>query len=412
MTEFLRLVLPSQALEELFQNLPAQVIPSEEVDAADGLGRISAKPVYAPHELPAFSRSTVDGFAVQAADTYGASEGLPAFLKVAGEVKMGQAPAFSLSSGTAGLIHTGGMLPEGADAVVMVEQTHTPRPGEVEVYRAVAAGENIIQKGEDIGRGDLVLKAGVRIRPAHVGGLMSLGITRFHAAVKPCVGVISSGDEVIPPHQKPNGSQVRDINSYSLSAFIEQCGGKAIRFGIAADRLDDVKEKIQAAMQTCQVIVITAGSSASIRDLTAEAVNSLGRPGVLVHGVNVKPGKPTILGVCSEKVMIGLPGNPVSALVIARKFLRPVINHFLGLQENEYTATVKARLTTNIPSQAGREDWVPVVLNQTENLISAEPIFYKSNLIFSLVRADGLLHIEADQTGLSSGEIVEIELLD
>jgi molybdopterin molybdotransferase len=412
MTEFLKLSLPAEALAKLFANLSPPEIQPEEVETADGLGRITYGPLSSPQDLPEYQRSTVDGYAVRAADTFGASEGLPAFLKVAGEVKMGATPGFALEIGTAGLIHTGGMLPGGADAVVMVEQTRLARPGEIEVYRATAAGENVIQKGEDIGRGDVVVEEGVRIGAAEVGGLMALGITRFTAAARPAIGIISSGDEVIPPLRQPTGSQVRDINSYSLSAFVEECGGRAVRMGIAGDNLDELKKMMQAAMQTCQVVVITAGSSASVRDLTAEAINSLGRPGVLVHGVNVKPGKPTILGVCAGKVMIGLPGNPVSALVIARKFLKPVISYYLGFKEKEFVPTIRARLATNIPSQAGREDWVPVKLEKDGDSTIADPIFYKSNLIFSLVRADGLLHIVADQTGLSSGEAVEIELLD
>jgi molybdopterin molybdotransferase len=257
-----------------------------------------------------------------------------------------------------------------------------------------------------------VLEAGKKITPAEIGGLMALGITRFAAAVRPNVGIISSGDEVIPPFDQPKGSQVRDVNSYSLSAFVDQSGGRAVRCGVAKDNLDDLKDLIKSAMETCQVVVITAGSSASVRDLTAEAINSLGRPGVLVHGVNVKPGKPTILAVCSGKVLVGLPGNPVSALVIARKFLKPVISYYLGIKERPFIPLVRAQLTTNLASQAGREDWIPVRLAGEKGALKAEPIFYKSNLIFSLIRADGLLHIEADQTGLPAGEMVEIELLD
>jgi molybdopterin molybdotransferase len=382
------------------------------VETTEGLGRITCQPVLSPQDLPEYQRSTVDGYAVRAADTYGAGEGLPALLTVAGEVKMGALPDFSLEVGTAGLIHTGGMLPAGADAVVMVEQTHLARQGEIEVYRAVASGENVIQKGEDIRAGDVVVDGGVRIGPAQVGGLMALGITSFAAAGRPVVGIISSGDEIIPPFQQPAGSQVRDINSYSQSALVEQYGGRAVRIGIARDNLEELKGMIHTALQTCQVVVITAGSSASVRDLTAEAINSLGQPGVLVHGVNVKPGKPTILGVCSGKAMIGLPGNPVSALVIARKFLKPVISYHLGLREDGFIPTVEAVLATNIPSQAGREDWIPVKLEKKADSVVAVPIFYKSNLIFSLVRADGLLHIDADQTGLATGEVVEIEILD
>jgi molybdopterin molybdotransferase len=412
MPEFLKLSLPGEALEKLFEHIPSISIRSEEIETADSLGRVTAAPVFADQDLPAFPRSTVDGFAVRAADTYGASEGLPAFLEVAGEVKMGGLPGFALAPAQAALVHTGGMLPEGANAVVMVEHTQAARVGEIEIYKPAAAGENVIQIGEDVRTGDLVLDAGVRIRPAEVGGLMALGVTRVLVAARPRVGIISSGDEVIPPDRMPSGSQVRDVNSYTLSAFIEQCGGQPERFGIAPDNLDELTARVKAALVECDMVVITAGSSASVRDLTAEALNQAGLPGVLVHGVSVKPGKPTILAVCDGKPAVGLPGNPVSALVIARKFLKPIIEQALGLKNLPWQPSLKARLTTNLASQAGREDWVPVRLVGLEAASQAEPIFFKSNLIFSLIRADGLVHIEADQTGLSAGDVVDVELLN
>lgn len=412
MPEFLKLSLPGDALEKLFKYLPEELVRVEEIETAVSLGRVTARAVTAGQDLPAFPRSTVDGFAVRAADTFGASEGLPAFLEVAGEVKMGGLPGFALAPAQAGLVHTGGMLPDGADAVVMVEHTQTTRPGEIEIYKPAAAGDNVIRVGEDIRQGDLVLEAGVPIRPAEMGGLMALGVTRIQAAARPRVGIISSGDEVVPPDRTPTGSQVRDVNSYSLSAFIEQCGGLPVRFGISPDRLDDLTAIVKSALEECDAVVITAGSSASVRDLTADALNGAGSPGVLVHGVNVKPGKPTILAVCGGKPAFGLPGNPVSALVIARKFLKPVIERMLGLKRTPWQPKVSARLTTNLASQAGREDWVPVRLVGPEDAAQVEPIFYKSNLIFSLIRADGLVHIEADQTGLSAGELVDVEILN
>ena len=412
MAEFLRLSLPGDALDQLFTHLPPSAMRSELVDTADGLGRVTAAAIFAGENLPEFPRSTVDGYAVRAVDTHGASEGLPTYLTVAGQVTMGQMPGFSLNMAQAGSIHTGGMLPDGADAVVMIENTQSSRPEEIEVYRPVAAGENVILAGEDVRKGDLILDKGVLIRPAEIGGLMALGICEFSAVVPPRVGIISSGDEVVAPHFKPSMGQVRDVNSFTLAAFVTQCGGIPVHFGITHDDAHELKSKVNEALTGCDLVVITAGSSASVRDLTADVLNSLGEPGVLVHGVNVKPGKPTILAVCSGKAVIGLPGNPVSALVIARIFLRPMIYSLLGLKTKASSHKIRARLTTNLASQAGREDWIPVKLFENGSGLDADPIFYKSNLIFSLIKADGLLNIEADQTGLSAGEIIDIEILD
>jgi molybdopterin molybdotransferase len=246
---------------------------------------------------------------------------------------------------------------------------------------------------------------------------MALGIMTLRVANKPRVGLISTGDEVIEPGQSPRPGQVRDINSYSLSALVEKAGGEAIRYGIVADKFETLKDAASKALTECDVVIITAGSSASTRDMTAEVIQTLGKPGVLVHGINTRPGKPTILGICNGKAVIGLPGNPVSALVNGYLFVVPVIEKLLGALPGP-RATVQARLTVNLPSQAGREDWWPVKLLPSPSkrgaggdVYEAEPIFGKSNLIFTLASADGLLRIHPDATGLSAGELVEVLLI-
>jgi molybdopterin molybdotransferase len=365
--------------------------------------------VKALHPLPAFPRSSVDGYAVRAVDTFGASEGLPAYLRIAGESPMGGKPTFTITAGSCGLIHTGGMLPEGADAVVMLENTQTARPGEVEILRPAASGENVIRIGEDVQAGKVVISAGTRLRPAEIGGLMSLGKLEVEVARRPLVGILSSGDEVVPPESEPAPGQVRDINSYALAALVEEAGGQPRLYGIFPDQASLLAEGAARAHAECDLVVITAGSSASARDLTADVIAGLGAPGVLVHGVNVRPGKPTILAVCAGKPVIGLPGNPVSALVIASLFVRPVIAALLGTQP-PLPPRVSARLSLNLPSQAGREDWIPVRLVPSSEGYLAEPVFGKSNLIFTLVRASGLVRTPPDATGLSAGELVEVYL--
>jgi molybdopterin molybdotransferase len=414
MSEFLTLLPPTEALHRLLRALP--VIPSlqELIDTKCSLGRIVAEPVFAPHPLPTFPRSTVDGYAVGAADTYGASDSLPAYLTLAGEISMGVEANVALTSCHCILIHTGGMLPDGADAVVMIEHTQTTHTGEIEVLRSVAVGENILQVGEDVASGDEVIPAGTRIRPAEIGGLMALGLTKVAVVPKPRIGIISSGDEIVPPEMPIQSGQVHDINAYTLSALIEDCGGVPVRYGIFPDQVEDLHTASEQALRECDAVVITAGSSASTRDITAQVISGMGQPGVLVHGINIRPGKPTILAVCNEKAVIGLPGNPVSALVVASLFVVPVVEsllrlrHSAGLNRKYLAPSTRARLAVNIPSQAGREDWIPVRVIKTPAGSIAEPLFGKSNLIFTLVRADGMIYVPPDITGITAGEMVDV----
>ena len=267
--------------------------------------------------------------------------------------------------------------------MVMVEDTQQALEREIEILRAVAEGENVLQIGEDVQAGQEVISEGSILRPAEIGGLMALGIFQISVNRKPRVGIISSGDEVVPPTQEIKLGQVRDINSFTLSALIERSGGEPKRFGIVSDTLEAMTEVVAQAHADCDLVVVTAGSSASTRDLTAKVLDELGEPGVLVHGVNVRPGKPTILAVCDGKPMVGLPGNPVSALVIAGLFVVPVIQALLGFSQKKVFPSVPAQLKINLSSQAGREDWVAVKLENTEDGYLAEPIFGKSNLIFT-----------------------------
>jgi len=416
MPEFLTLLPPDEARSLLLSHLSRgeREMDSEEIETASALDRILAEDVVAPQPLPDFQRSTVDGYAVRARDTHGASDSLPAYLRLIGEVPMGKAPAFELSPSQCALIHTGGMLPPRADAVVMLEYTQTAQENEIEILRAVADGENLIRVGEDVAQGQVVQAKGSRLRPAEIGGLMALGITQVRVMKRVQVGLISTGDEVIDPHQIPQPGQVRDINSFTLGALVEKSGGIPVHYGIIPDTFEVLKEAAAEALSECQAVVITAGSSASTRDMTAEVLRTLGEPGVLVHGINTRPGKPTILGICNSKAVIGLPGNPVSALVNGYLFVVPVIERLLGILPKP-KASVHARLTVNLASQAGREDWWPVKLieNRKSKIASydADPIFGKSNLIFTLAAADGLLRIDPEATGLSVGELVEVLLI-
>lgn len=411
MPQFLTLRPPFESLDYFLKTIPDGPIPQETIPTGEAFGRILAEDVFTPHPLPEFPRSTVDGYAVVAADTHGASESIPAFLTIVGEVPMGGSPDFLVKQGTAALIHTGGMIPQGADAVVMLEQSQQVHEGEVEIYKAVGVNENLILAGEDVKKGELVIRRGKQLRIPEIGGLMSIGHTQVTVARKPRVAIISSGDEVVSPDTAPRLGQVRDINTTTMSLVVRQAGGESIPYGIVGDSEQAMRETARKAFAECDMLLVTAGSSASSRDLTSLVIQSLGKPGVLVHGVQVRPGKPTILAVCDGKPVIGLPGNPVSALVIASLFVRPAVQKLLGQIVQPYHPTVQAILAANIPSVAGREDWVPVSLSGQPGNWTATPIYYKSNLIFNLVRADALAHIPSDQTGLTAGSSIAVEIL-
>ena len=409
MTEFFTLVSPTQALQTLIDQLNKGP-KYETVSSIDALNRTLAKSIKSPSNLPAFPRSTMDGYAVRAEDTYGATPNIPAYLSVAGEIQMGTVPSFKLEAAQAALIHTGGMLPENADAVIMIENTQTSRNDEIEIFKAVSMGENILNIGEDVTKDSEVISSGSTLRPQDIGALMALGITSVDVTVSPIVGLISTGDEVVHPDSDIKPGQVRDINSYSLSALVQSVGGIPKRYGIIKDNLASVQEAASIALSECDILVIAAGSSVSARDITSDVINNLGKPGVLLHGIAVKPGKPTILAVANNKPIFGLPGNPVSAMVVARLLLVPTINFLSGANTRTPSSIITAELTRNISSIAGREDHVPVVIKTIEGKTLAEPVFGKSNLIFTLVRSTGSIVIPINSNGLVQGSLVDVHL--
>lgn len=407
MGEFLKLEKPSEALRTFLDQIPETRRPSETISTRLAAGRVLVEAILSPEPSPAFNRSTVDGYAVHANDSFGASDGIPAFFKIVGEVVMGKKTVLKVEGGEAAVVHTGGMLPEGCDAVIMVEQTQKAREDQIEVSKAVSPGENVILAGEDLETGEEILEAGTLIRAVEIGGLLAVGLTEINVFRKPFIGVLSSGDELVEPGTSPQPGQIRDINSSMLAVLIEENGGIAKTYELMPDDPRKMREITTRAFSECDALVITAGSSASTRDFTAQIVQELGQPGVIVHGVNIKPGKPTILAVCAGKPVIGLPGNPVSAFVIANIFLLPMLRRISGLIKHSDARVGIAKLKINLPSVAGREDYWPVRLEKTESGWTADPIFYKSNLIFTLVKADALAVVPADANGMAAGSMIE-----
>lgn len=418
MPEFFNVLPPDEARRLLLGNI-TPIGESEILPTADALDRVSREAIRAPQPLPGFRRSSMDGYAVRAAGTYGAGESLPAFLQVIGEVPMGKPAVINLGVEQAALVHTGGMLPDSADAVVQLE--HTQRidtkdaddrfPFEIEVFRSAATGQNVIQIGEDVGQGDILIPGGRLLRPQDIGGLLALGITRVAVVRRPIVAILATGDEVVPPETSVQPGQIRDINSYTVAGQVMRAGGIPRIMGIVPDNLNALREASREGLRMGDMLVMSAGSSVSARDMTVKVVEELGRPGVLLHGVATRPGKPTIVGAVDGKPVLGLPGNPVSAMVQFDMFGVPAIGRLLSLSEMSRKSRSTVLLGQNIASETGREDYIPACVVEQNGSLVAMPIFGKSNLINTLVQADCLIKIPLNKGGLMAGEPVEILFL-
>ena len=415
MPEFFNVLPPAAALALLIDRLPeGPLVGRETVASVDALGRVTAEVITAGESLPAFARSSMDGYSVRASDTYGATDGLPAWFNLVGEVPMGRESGVSLAIGEAAVAYTGGMLAGNADAVVMVERTQHIDDVTIEVVRSVAPGENVVQPGEDISVGDVALPAGHVVRPQDIGALTALGITEIGVARRPRVAILSMGDEIVPPHQSPGPGQVRDVNSYTVASQVAHAGGVPVLLGLVGDDYETQLDASRRGLQQADMLVLSAGSSVSLRDRTVDIVAALGEPGVLVHGLSLRPGKPAIVGLCDGKPIFGLPGNPVSAMVVCDLLVRPAVFRLAGCSDPPAPAETTAILAQDVPSAAGREDFVPVRLDapgddQSPNSLPvAHPVWGKSGLIFTLVRADGLLRVPPNHAGIYAGEPVRV----
>jgi molybdopterin molybdotransferase len=377
----------------------------------EACGTILAAPVIVDADLPPFSRATMDGFAVAAASTFGASEANPAYLTVAGTVAMGEPPGFAVESGRAARIATGGMLPVGTDAVVMIEQVGVLDESTIEVYRSLAPGQNAVLAGEDFAEGQVALTPGTRLRPQEIGLLAALGVTQVRVHRRPVVAVMSTGDEIVPVHATPGPGKIRDINAFALAARAGQAGAATIDFGIIGDNPDHLDTACRKALEQSDMVLVSGGSSMGSRDYTIEVLAGLPQAEILVHGIAISPGKPTILARCGDKAVWGLPGHPVSAMVVMEVVVRAFIERIAGL-DNARHFSVAARFSRNLASAQGRVDVVRVrLVPGADGTLWAEPILGKSGLIHTLVEADGLVEIGLHCEGLEKGERVEVRLL-
>jgi molybdopterin molybdotransferase len=410
MKGFFRVQTPDELYKKLGRFKP---LSFEKVKIEDSLHSVLYEDVISSINLPEFRRSTVDGFALKAKDTYGVSEKNPAILCVVAEIPMGQVSDIEVSEGEAVKVATGGMVPKGADAVQMVEFTESIDSHTIHIFKTLSPLENVIQIGEDVKAGETVLHKGHLIRPQDIGLMAGIGKTDVFVFLRPRVAIISSGDEIVPIENVPSPGEIRDINRYTIVSMVKEIGGIPIFLGIAKDRFNDLKEKIELGLRESDMVVITGGSSVGSLDLTREVLQVFPGMEILAHGVSIRPGKPTLLADIDGKPFLGLPGHPVSAMVIFHFFGKPILKILSGLSREViwHQIKVKARASRNIPSVPGREDYVRVKLEEKDGTLWAHPIFGKSGAISNLVHANGLIRIGIDEEGLEEGEEAEVTLL-
>jgi molybdopterin molybdotransferase len=387
-------------------------VGTETVDVFEAVDRVVAQYIKAADNLPNFMRSIMDGYALQASSTFGASEANPAYLTIKGSVSMGSRPDFTLGQGEAARISTGGALPEGADGVAMIEHTEAVDEQTIEVYRSVAPGQHVVQVGEDFKIGDQLISSGQRLRAQEVGLMAGTGFESVEVFKKARVGIISSGDEIVPITENPKYGKIRDTNSYSLAGMVTAAGGIPVRYGIAEDSLKTLFDLCARAHEETDMLIISGGSSIGTRDYTVEALSQLPDSKILAHGITISPGKPTILAISDNKPVWGLPGHVVSAMVVFEAIVKPFLNCRNGLSFKEpHRWQISAKMTRNVASAQGRTDFIRVRLAEKEGEYWATPVLGKSGLIRTLVEADGLVAIDTNTEGLDIGTKVNVTLI-
>ncbi len=400
MPEFLKVLTFREAQQLIVDHFPVRKVEVIALDRCNN--KTLAQDLTSTEDMPAFTRSTVDGYAVRAEDSFGSSESLPGMLEFVGTVQMGEKPQFKINKGQCAWIPTGGMLPDYCNAAVMVEYTEKLGEETVLISRPVAPGENVMLKGEDIGRGTTIFKRGKILKAQEIGLLASLGINMVPVGKPFDVGVLSTGDEIIPLEQTPLTGQIRDVNSYSIAAALESCGARPQRYPLVKDDFNSLQIAMKNALEQNDILIISGGSSVGVADYSLDVMLSFPDSELLFHGIAVKPGKPTIGVRVGKKLIIGLPGHPVSALMVFNIICAPVI----GVTNRQ----VDARITINIASQAGRDDFIPVQLIENQQETQAKPLLGKSGLMSILANADGYIHIPYEKQGIKSGDSVKVYL--
>ena len=398
----LNVVSLKRAENIIMQENSAFLLSSEKLPIDECLGRIAFSDVASAENIPAFDRSTVDGYAVLSRDTFGSSESIPAQLSCIGEILMGEEATLRISDGECVKISTGGMLPENADSVVMVENTDTQFDDFCLVFKAVSPFENVTRKGDDIKEGDIILKKGTLITPAHIGMLLSVGITEIEVKRKVRVGIISTGDELVSADTVPSPGKIRDINSHILSAMVREWGCEKKDYGIIGDDYGKILSAVDKACDENDIVLISGGSSAGTRDMTVKVISELGE--VFFHGIALKPGKPTIFGKVRGRSVFGLPGNPGAAFYVSLLTVKPLVQMLAGLPSE--SKLKKYPVSSNISSNHGREEIVSVRIKDS----TAEPLFTKSAFMSAISECDGYIVIDRNTEGIKEGDAVDVHL--
>ena len=407
---FKELLTLEEAGSRLLEHYKPRPRGFEEVPLHEAHGRVLAEDVFSTIDVPGFDRATMDGYALRANDTFGAEEDKPVRLRVTAHVEAGDRPTVKAAFGEAVEIATGAPMPEGADAVVMVEYTQQT-DGEVKVWRSVVPGENVMPAGTDIAAGERVLLQGQRITSREMGVIAALGLRAVKVYLKPVVAIISTGKELAEPGEKLSYGRIYDVNANSIAGAVHECGGISKFLGIVPDNEEAMKEKIEQALEKSDVVLTSGSTSAGVGDLLHTVINTLGKPGILVHGLSVKPGKPTIVAVVDGKPVFGLPGYPTSALIIFSLLVQPIIRGIAGLPEAEKASSLGAEVASRIFSAKGRSELLPV------HVVRGEPEGYfvyptsgGSGAITSLAMADGFVEIPSGREFLDEGELVQVKL--
>ncbi|MGH4139751.1 molybdopterin molybdotransferase MoeA [Clostridium sp.] len=399
-------VVSVKEAKEIIDSSFTYALGCEKINILQSASRISFSDIKAECNIPEFKRSTVDGYAVNSRDVNGASEAMPAMLFLKGEVLMGKVPPSDIALGECMYVPTGGMLPGSADSVVMIEYSHGMDEDTILIYSPAAMGDNVIQVGEDINAGDIVIKKGDKLRPYEIGVLASIGISEVTVYKRPRVAIISTGDEVVPCEEKPSIGQVRDINTNLIWSLLLEDGMQPVSYGIIKDEYNDLKNTVDRAFNECDMVLISGGSSVGKKDQTLKVISSYDDGEVLVHGIAVKPGKPTIIGKHGEKIIFGLPGHPLACSIVYKVLVKEYLYGLTSQSEKIYGTD--AVISINYHSAKGREEYLPVELETIENMVVAKPVFGKSGLISVFSKAWGYVVIDKNVEGLKEGQIVQV----
>ena len=406
--DFFNVLSVDEFIETLhsFSPLQPETVSINQID-----GRVLAQDIIASEDLPLGSRSCMDGYALNASNVFGASEANPAYLESVGDIDIERPADFPINDGECASIVTGGILPEGADAVVMVEHTEPLGAGTIEIRKSLAPFENVMLKGEDATTGNPALTCGTSMRPQEVGMMAALGIQEASVYSAPKVGIISTGDELIPIEEQPVIGQVRDVNSYTLAACARRAGAAATIYGLVEDKLDSLQTALEKALDENDVVFLSGGSSVGVRDLTVGAIDRIEGAELINHGVAISPGKPLILAKCGNKAIWGLPGQVASAQVVMFVLGMPFLR-YLGGASNAFNQqqwpSKRATLSRNVASKPGREDYVRVSLVEEAGQLKAFPVLGKSGLLKTMLQATGVVRIDADSEGIYEGATVDV----